>query len=269
MNIAIYGKGGIGKSTITTCISAFLAEKGKKVLQIGCDPKHDSTLTLLNKKKIVTIIDSLDRNDLNEDELIVEGIHGIDCVEIGGPDPGVGCAGRGIISGLMRLEKMNKYKITNYDHVIYDILGDVVCGGFFEPLKKKKVQKMYIVTSGEFNSVFAANNLCKGYINCGLDKKGISLAGVIGNCRGIQREEDIISDFCHYINVPLVTLIPRDERIERCTMSGINIIDSDIGSEISRYISNIVSSIESDIEIKKVNVLSLEELRKMYERIIV
>lgn len=268
MNIAIYGKGGIGKSTITTCLSVLLATNGAKVLQVGCDPKHDSTLSLLDGKTIVTMIDSLDKTDMSDDKIIVEGIHGIDCVEMGGPEPGVGCAGRGIIAGLQKLEKLNKYKEKEYDHIIYDVLGDVVCGGFFQPLKSKKVDKVYIITSGEFNSIFAANNLCKGYKNCNLEGKGIALSGIIGNCRGIQREKEIIQEFSKRTNVPLVAIIPRDERIEKCTIMGTNVIDNYVGKEVNGEIQKIVNNIEDPKEIVNVKTLSLEEIRNMYVEVV-
>lgn len=268
MNIAIYGKGGIGKSTITTCISVAAAKKGKKVLQIGCDPKHDSTLCLLDGKKITTVIEAIDNIEDKSENIIIKGIHKIDCVEIGGPEPGVGCAGRGIISGLFYLEQMKEYQNNTYDLVTYDILGDVVCGGFFEPLKKRKVEKMYIVTSGEFNSIFAANNLCKGYRNCMLSKKGIALAGIIGNCRGIEKEKEIIETFCNKVNVPLVAIIPRDENIEKCTMAGTNIIDSQNNLHITECINKIIQNIESESVNYEVYDLELEDLRKMYKEVI-
>ena len=268
MNIAIYGKGGIGKSTIASCVSVFLATKGKKVLQVGCDPKHDSTLILLGKKRIKTIIEAIDSDDCLEDDIVVEGVHGIDCVEIGGPMPGVECAGRGIITGLSRLEEIKKYKSRNYDHIIYDVLGDVVCGGFFEPLKRKKVDKMYIVTSGEFNSIFAANNLCKGYCNCNLANKQIVLAGVIGNCRGIPNEEQIISEFCKRVNIPLVSIIPRNHVIEECTIAGSCVIDSNIAGDVVNKIKSRVDDIERNTVVYDVNSLTLNELRQMFKELI-
>lgn len=268
MNIAIYGKGGIGKSTIATCVSVMLARQGKDILQIGCDPKHDSTLSLLEGKEITTVIDSLNDDEISEDKIIVKGLHEIDCVEIGGPEPGVGCAGRGIITGLNKLEKMKKYNEKCYAHIVYDVLGDVVCGGFFEPLKKKKVEKMYIVTSGEFNSLFAANNLCKGYINCGLENKGISLSGIIANCRGIPNEEEIIRSFCQKVNVPLITIVPRDNMIEKCTIEGTNIIDKFQNSFVSRCIERIVKDIENEKNFYDIHILSLDELRNLYKEMV-
>lgn len=225
MNIALYGKGGIGKSTIASNIAAYYAASGLSILQIGCDPKHDSTLMHLeNGQTIHTVIDSMD-TDIPESEVIVKGRYGITCIEVGGPEPGLGCAGRGIISGLQVLEQMTTFQELKKDFVIYDILGDVVCGGFFEPLKRRKVDAMYIVTSGEFNSMFAANNICKGYLNCCLYEKGIHLSGIIGNGRGIPREEEFLQIFCERIGVPLVTFIPRDNRIEECTIRGVPVVE--------------------------------------------
>lgn len=264
MNIAIYGKGGIGKSTITTNVSLLLAKQGKKVLQIGCDPKHDSTLSLIGSQKIETVISSID-SDIDEDKIILKGRCGIDCVEIGGPLPGLGCAGRGMIAGLSYVENMKKFKEKQYDHIVYDILGDIVCGGFFEPLKKRKVQKMYIVTSGEFNSIFAASNLCNGYVNCSLAEKGVSLAGVIGNCRGVPNEENIIRSFCEKINLPLISVIPRDNRIEKCTIECSSVVETYENIELFDCFKKIAENICKDNEYHSINMLDLDDLRALYK----
>lgn len=264
MNIAFYGKGGIGKSTISANISTAFALKGKTVIQIGCDPKHDSTLTLLPPgQKIKTVIQSMD-TDTPEDQIIVDGKHGIKCVEIGGPDPGLGCAGRGIITGMNVLEQMDRFRGENFDCVIYDILGDVVCGGFFEPLKRKKVEEMYIVTSGEFNSLFAANNLCRGYTNCRLQERGIKLAGIIGNCRGIPHEREIIETFCRAVGVKLIALIPRDNRIEDCTIRCEAISDRYPGTNLTDILEEICIFIESKKDFCKPVPLELEQLRYLF-----
>lgn len=219
--IAIYGKGGIGKSTISSNISVRMAQKGCRVLQIGCDPKHDSTLLLLNNP-IDTVLDVVtSRTDYSSTDFLKEGVLGVGCIEIGGPAPGVGCAGRGIIRGIEAIEECGVLDDQKYDLVIYDVLGDVVCGGFFEPLKKNRVNEIYIVTSGEFNSLFAANNICKGYLNCRLAEKGIVLAGVIGNYRNVNRESEIVKEFCSEVNLRLIAEISRDAHIESSTALGV------------------------------------------------
>lgn len=264
--IAIYGKGGIGKSTISANISALIGSQGKKVLQIGCDPKHDSTL-LLTQEPISTVLDLARNNrNLKTEDYLVRGIHGVDCIEIGGPAPGVGCAGRGIISGMEIIERHKLIENGNYDIVIYDILGDVVCGGFFEPLKKKKVDKIFVVTSGEFNSLFAANNLCKGYINCMLNQVGIKFGGVIANLRGGEQELEIITKFCQEISAPLVGAIPRDERIEQSTILGKPIIDMENTSNLSALYMSIYERMETDNINTIPKPLELMELRQLFLR---
>lgn len=268
MNIAIYGKGGIGKSTISSNISVNLSLQGKKVLQIGCDPKHDSTLLLQEKSVEPTTVIQYLQKDCLLNELMTTGKHGVSCIEIGGPQPGLGCAGRGIISGLQKLDSFEEYDTAAFDCVIYDILGDVVCGGFFEPLKKKMVDEMYVVTSGEFNSLFAANNLCKGYNNCKLNERGIKLAGVIGNMRGIPREEEILKRFCVSLNVPLIAIIPRDNRIEECTIKGMPIADLFPDSDIKEHIDRICEYIGMPKKEVRPTPLDLEKIRNLFEKVI-
>lgn len=267
MNIAIYGKGGIGKSTISSNIAAFLAISGMNVVQIGCDPKHDSTLIHLeNGKSIHTVIESIGTN-ISDSEIIVNGRYGIKCIEIGGPSPGVGCAGRGIITGLQVLEKTPLFQSLKKDCVIYDILGDVVCGGFFEPLKKNKVDEMYIVTSGEFNSLFAANNICSGYINCHLHEKGIKLSGIIGNGRGITDEEHIIKSFCDRVRIPLIAFIPRDNRIEECTIRSVPFVEYYKDTDIYQTFTQLCSFIMNEHTSPNLPTpMSLDELRDMFKK---
>lgn len=261
---AIYGKGGIGKSTIAANISAILGNRGLKVLQIGCDPKHDSTILLTSKKEKKTLLDMLS-DEKNEDCLTI-GRHGVHCIEIGGPKPGVGCAGRGIICGTSYLQ--HKGILNNdYDCILYDVLGDVVCGGFFQPLKEQLVDVMYIVTSGEFNSLFAANNLCKGYVNSQLQSRNIRLGGLIGNCRGINNEEKILQDFSEKIHVPLIGIVPRDNRIEESTFEGIPIIDRLEKCDITNIMEKIAETIFFDQKnAEKPQPIELQEMRDIYEK---
>jgi len=261
MKIAVYGKGGIGKSTISSNISIYMAKANKSVLQIGCDPKHDSTLLLLKNdlEPILNVITQKENYDKND--LYVVGKYGIDCVEIGGPAPGVGCAGRGIIKGL---EVLNEFHIMDkkYDLVLYDVLGDVVCGGFFEPVKKDRVQEIYIVSSGEFNSLFAANNICKGYLNCRLYDKNVKIAGIIGNYRNIPNESNIVSEFCKRVNLPLIAEIQRDNDIEKNTSKGIPFVEASPNSDSTKQIEKICNTIEKlDKPFLIPTPLNLNELR--------
>ena len=266
MNFAIYGKGGIGKSTIASNLSCAFAKRNKSVLQIGCDPKHDSTLLLRDStQEVKTVIEFLCSNIApTYEDIVYSSKYQIDCLELGGPQPGLGCAGRGIISGLEYLSTLPSFDTNAYDCVIYDILGDVVCGGFFEPLKRKKVEELYIVTSGEFNSLFAANNLCKGYLNCKLEKKGIRLGGLIGNCRDSVNEEAIIRKFAEALNLNLVALIPRDNRIEKSTIDCLPITVAYPDSDLEKIFNNICDYIEKpEKEIHIPTPLELCEMRAL------
>ena len=263
MKIAIYGKGGIGKSTISSNISVCMAKNGRKVLQIGCDPKHDSTLLLLNDNlnPILNVI--TEKLNYSMADLFATGKYGVDCIEIGGPAPGVGCAGRGIIKGLEVINEFNLLE-NNYDLITYDVLGDVVCGGFFEPVKKGGVQEIYIITSGEFNSLFAANNICKGYLNCKLQDKKIKLSGIIGNYRNIPNESNVVRDFCQKTNLRLIAEISRDNDIERNTSKGLPFVEQCPESESAKQINIICNYIQDKNKRMQIPTpLELHELREI------
>lgn len=211
IEIAFYGKGGIGKSTISANISAALATQGKKILQIGCDPKHDSTRLLLHGRNITTVLDYLKQNTPDQcklEDVLFEGFRGIHCVEAGGPEPGVGCAGRGILTTFELLERLG-IKNNQYDTIVYDVLGDVVCGGFAVPLRQEYADKVYIVTSGEYMSIYAANNILRGLKN--YDLKITRAGGLIFNARGIQEEEERIKRFSEAVELPVLNTFPRSD----------------------------------------------------------
>lgn len=206
--IAIYGKGGIGKSTTTSNTSAALSEKGLKVCQIGCDPKNDSTRLLLGHICSKTVLDVVrDNDDINVNDIVHIGYNNIKCVEAGGPEPGVGCAGRGII---VALEKLNELEVLeNDDIVLYDVLGDVVCGGFAVPIREGYATDIYIVSSGELMSLYAANNIAKGIKRFSM-RGNVKLGGIIGNGRNTPNEVELLKEFAKRINTELVVFIPRD-----------------------------------------------------------
>lgn len=208
--IAIYGKGGIGKSTLSANISAALSHKNKRVLQIGCDPKHDSTRLLMGGRRITTVLDYIKTTgplQYRLEDVLFAGYNGIGCIEAGGPKPGVGCAGRGIITAFELLEKFSTK--DNYDIVIYDVLGDVVCGGFAVPIRQEYADTIFLVTSGEYMSIYAANNILKGIKNYDGDK--CRVAGILYNSRNVKDEDVRVERFANAVGLPIFARIPRDD----------------------------------------------------------
>ncbi len=213
--IAIYGKGGIGKSTMTSNISAALVKAGYKVMQFGCDPKSDSTNTLRDGKYIPTVLDTLrEKNTVKKEEVIFQGFNGVYCVEAGGPAPGVGCAGRGIITAVQTLKQLKVFEELDLDIVIYDVLGDVVCGGFAVPIREGIAQHVFTVSSADFMAVYAANNLFKGikkYSNSG----GALLGGVIANSINADYSKAIIDDFVARTKTQVIEYVPRSVTVPK------------------------------------------------------
>lgn len=213
--IAIYGKGGIGKSTTTQNLTAGLAQLGKNILVVGCDPKADSTRLLLGGLAQKTVLDTLRERGQNVplDSIMKNGFSGIKCVESGGPEPGVGCAGRGIITSISMLETLGAYT-SDLDYVFYDVLGDVVCGGFAMPIREGKAKEIYIVASGEMMALYAANNISKGIQKYAL-KGGVRLGGIICNSRNVDRELELLNAFAKELGTQLIHFIPRDNVVQR------------------------------------------------------
>ena len=211
---AIYGKGGIGKSTACTALSCAFAQMGMKVMQVGCDPKADSTLYLHQGERIPTMLDTLrekrDRAKLSD--LIFTGYHGIVCAEAGGPTPGLGCAGRGIAAAFEALDSRDVFDIVKPDVVLYDVLGDVVCGGFAMPIREGYADQVYIVTSGENMSIYAAANIAMAVEN--FRQRGYaSLGGLILNRRNVPDEYEKVETLAKDLNTRIMADLPRDNHI--------------------------------------------------------
>ena len=224
--IAIYGKGGIGKSTLSCNISAALAKRGLRVMQIGCDPKADSTSLLRGGERIPTVL-QLTREKgkaLTIDDIVHEGAYGVKCVEAGGPVPGLGCAGRGIINALETLGTLGAYEVFKPDVVIYDVLGDVVCGGFSMPMRKGYADKVIVVTSGEKMAVYAAANICMACEN--FKGRGYAkLGGIILNRRGVEDEDKAAADLAADFGTGIIADIDRSKDIQTAEKAGKPIFD--------------------------------------------
>jgi nitrogenase iron protein NifH len=230
-NIAIYGKGGIGKSTTASNISAALSEEGYRVMQIGCDPKSDSTNTLRNGKFIPTVLDTLrSGRRIETEEIVHEGFNGIFCVEAGGPEPGVGCAGRGIIAAIELLKSRNVFEEYAPDVIIYDVLGDVVCGGFAMPIREGVAEQVYTVSSSDFMAIYAANNLFKG-INKYANNGGALFSGIIANSINLPVHKEIIEDFSKNTKSTISEFIPRSLVVTKSELKGKTVIDAEPDSE--------------------------------------
>lgn len=215
--IAVYGKGGIGKSTITGALSAAAADMGLRVMQIGCDPKADSCMNLLGGKPITPVMDLLreGRTRLTLEDVVAEGYRGVLCVEAGGPTPGLGCAGRGILTTFDLLEDLGAFDHYAPDVVFFDVLGDVVCGGFAAPIREGYAQEVVIVTSGEKMALFAAGNICSA-VEQFADREYAKVKGLILNRRNVRREEELVRDFAAAHQVPILGDIPRDDLFQQC-----------------------------------------------------
>jgi len=225
--IAIYGKGGIGKSTTTQNTVAALAENGKKVLVVGCDPKADSTRLLLHGLNQRTVLNTLreEGEDIDLDDILRVGFEETRCVESGGPEPGVGCAGRGIITSINLLESLGAYT-EGLDYEFYDVLGDVVCGGFAMPIREGKAKEIYIVASGEMMALYAANNICKG-IRRFATTGDVRLGGVICNSRKVDNEYELLEAFATELGSQLIHFVPRDNIVQRAEINKKTVIDYD------------------------------------------
>ncbi len=260
--IAIYGKGGIGKSTTTSNISAALAKSGYKVMQFGCDPKSDSTNTLRGGKYIPTVLDTLrEKNTVKAEEVLFQGFGGVYCVEAGGPAPGVGCAGRGIITAVQLLKQLRVFEELDLDYVLFDVLGDVVCGGFAVPIREGIAEHVFTVSSADFMAIYAANNLFKGiqkYSNSG----GALLGGVIANSINAPYAKEIIDDFVKQTGTQVIGYVPRSVTVTQSELQGKTTIEAAPDSEQAKVYQRLADRIAGHTDSKTPNPLDVKDLRE-------
>jgi len=264
--IAIYGKGGIGKSTTTSNISAALAREGFKVMQFGCDPKADSTNTLRGGQYIPTVLDTLrEKTVVKPAEVIFQGYGGVYCVEAGGPAPGVGCAGRGIITAVQLFKQQKVFETLDLDFVIYDVLGDVVCGGFAVPIREGIAEHVFTVSSADFMAIYAANNLFSGiqkYSKSG----GALLGGLIANSINAPYAKEIIDDFVQKTHTQVIEYIPRSITVTQSELQGKTTVELAPESEQAQIYRNLALKIAEHSESKTPSPLGIQELRDWASR---
>ncbi|OGS33428.1 MAG: nitrogenase iron protein [Elusimicrobia bacterium RIFOXYB2_FULL_49_7] len=263
--VAIYGKGGIGKSTTTQNTVAGLAEMGKKVMVVGCDPKADSTRLLLGGLAQKTVLDTLreEGEDIELNEIVKLGFRDTVCVESGGPEPGVGCAGRGIITSINLLEQLGAYGADKkLDYAFYDVLGDVVCGGFAMPIRDGKAEEIYIVVSGEMMAMYAANNICKGIVKYA-DAGGVRLGGLICNSRKVDNEESMIGEFAKRLGTQMIYFVPRDNMVQKAEINRKTVIDYEPSHVQADHYRNLSRAIDQNKMFVVPKPLAIEELEKL------
>lgn len=263
--VAIYGKGGIGKSTTTQNTVAALAEMGKKVMVVGCDPKADSTRLLLGGLAQRSVLDTLreEGEDVELEDIRSGGFCDSLCVESGGPEPGVGCAGRGIITSINMLEQLGAYEEEQQlDYVFYDVLGDVVCGGFAMPIREGKAEEIYIVCSGEMMAMYAANNICKGILKFA-ETGVVRLGGLICNSRNCDREAEMIEEFAKRLGTQMIHFVPRDNDVQRAEINRKTVIDWNPACPQAEEYRTLAKNIDAN-ELKIIPTpLSIDELEQL------
>ncbi|MCU4157132.1 nitrogenase iron protein [Carboxylicivirga sp. A043] len=263
--VAIYGKGGIGKSTTTQNTVAGLVEAGKNVMVVGCDPKADSTRLLLGGLAQKTVLDTLreEGEDVELDDIVREGYNGVRCVESGGPEPGVGCAGRGIITSINLLEQLGAWdEKFAIDYTFYDVLGDVVCGGFAMPIREGKAEEIYIVVSGEMMAMYAANNICKG-IKKYAEAGGVRLGGLICNSRNVDNESAMIEELAKQLGTQMIHFVPRDNMVQRAEINRKTVIDYEPEHNQANEYRALAKAIDENEMFVIPKPLEIEELEKL------
>lgn len=265
--IAFYGKGGIGKSTTAANVSAALAASGRPVCQIGCDPKNDSTRLLLGRVCKETVLDMVRQcgDAVTAEQIVHTGYGGVRCIEAGGPEPGVGCAGRGIIVALEKLASLRAIEDTPEQVVLYDVLGDVVCGGFAVPIREGFATDIYIVSSGELMSLYAANNIAKGVARFASRGKA-RLGGIIGNSRGVEGERMLLEAFADRLGTQLIAFLPRSRDVQQAEVRRKTVIEWKPDSEQAAAYRALAASILANTALAVPTPLAFEDLEGLVVR---
>ncbi|BAY66237.1 nitrogenase iron protein subunit NifH [Calothrix brevissima NIES-22] len=262
--IAFYGKGGIGKSTTSQNTLAGLAEMGERIMIVGCDPKADSTRLMLHSKAQTTILHlAAERGEIEDielEEVLLPGYLDVKCVESGGPEPGVGCAGRGIITAINFLEENGAYE--DLDFVSYDVLGDVVCGGFAMPIREGKAQEIYIVCSGEMMAMYAANNIARGILKYA-HSGGVRLGGLICNSRNVDGEVELIEALAARLNTQMIHFVPRDNIVQHAELRRMTVIEYAPDSQQAEEYRTLARKIKENTKLTIPTPISMDELEEL------
>lgn len=271
----MYGKGGIGKSTVSSNLAMALREQGLKVMQVGCDPKRDSTRSLTGGRLIPTVLEiyrehlrmGRDMYAITLEDIVFEGSRGIYCVEAGGPEPGIGCAGRGVLTALNILRDLKAFDTYAIDVAIYDVLGDVVCGGFAQPIREGYAREIYLLCSGSFMSLYAANNIAKGIRR--LSRRGeTGLAGVICNSSGDEQlEKGVLAEFAQTLGSQLIHFVPRSPVIQVCEVESQTVLEHSPQSAEAEVFRQLAQQVmDNDRPVIPTPVEELTDLEAMYRR---
>jgi nitrogenase iron protein NifH len=271
--IAIYGKGGIGKSTIAANLSMALKQIGLRVMQVGCDPKRDSTRILAGGRLIPTVLEKFreelrigkDQYAISLNDIVFEAPSGVCCVESGGPEPGIGCAGRGVLTALQILTDLKAFETYGIDVAIYDVLGDVVCGGFAMPIRHGYAREIYLICSGGFMSIYAANNIAKA-IQRLASRGDTGLSGIICNSNGDERlEREVLPTFAQKLGTKFIQLVPRSPIIQACEMAGKAVVEHSPNSEEAEVFRELAQKVmKNDSRVIPTPVEELSDLEAMY-----
>ena len=265
--IAIYGKGSIGKSTISCNLSVALAEMGNHVMQVGCSPKTDSTAFLHGGEMLERPVLEYSREKGMDEKLILDtiekGYKDILCAESGGPDPGAGCAGRGVAMALEYFTKYDIYKHFGVDFVVYDSIADVVCGGFGQPMKAGYAEEVYLVTSGELMSTYSTNNICRAIKTVAEAGANTRACGLLVNLRGVDNEVDVVRDFSERLGVPIMGIIPRSSLIQQAEAQGGTVMQVFPDSDEAKMYRELASKVASNTEMYMPTPITLEEIMEL------